>query len=486
MKNKGAIFAGVAVALFGFAYFAPAPPPPLGGVISPGSGSGGVTSNQMVLYTTNNFIGNNRGAGTNIFLRESTGFYEANTGAGLDGFFIAPGATFNDFIVSGSATTFRLRAPTIIRGNDSGFIMTWQDASQTVVGTMSDGGVLNAANIMLGVFSGGGLQMPYADNTGLFGSVDNLTALQSIRVNAAGTGFEAFVPDSGSGGTNTWYKAGDDSDAIRLGNDGSSSLLLRIFSSGVGGAPSLTIDNSGNFDTTGNISLTGGFTMSSFSGGGLQMPFLTSGGNISVVQNLLVGQSIRVDTAGTGFEAFSARSYADSSFTNIDIYANGARSAANVYGGLYISNAPTASKIILTNGSILASNGVTGSFITLSNGIVFQAPFSNAPSGNTYQFQNRGTAIPSLQIIGSDRSSATFGPANGSDLGIDGPLFVYTSSAHSAAGALSAGVSTITRAIHGTNTYTGSIAQAPVNIVTPAGWMPMTNAGNLYYIPLYQ
>jgi len=39
---------------------------------------------------------------------------------------------------------------------------------------------------------------------------------------------------------------------------------------------------------------------------------------------------------------------------------------------------------------------------------------------------------------------------------------------------------------HTTNTYTGSIAVVPGNTVTPVGWMPLTNAGTRYYVPLYQ
>jgi hypothetical protein len=39
---------------------------------------------------------------------------------------------------------------------------------------------------------------------------------------------------------------------------------------------------------------------------------------------------------------------------------------------------------------------------------------------------------------------------------------------------------------HTTNTYSGSIAVVPGNTVTPVGWMPLTNAGTRYYVPLYQ
>lgn len=39
---------------------------------------------------------------------------------------------------------------------------------------------------------------------------------------------------------------------------------------------------------------------------------------------------------------------------------------------------------------------------------------------------------------------------------------------------------------HGTNTFLGGVAIVPGNVATPAAWMPITNAGARYYIPLYQ
>ena len=40
--------------------------------------------------------------------------------------------------------------------------------------------------------------------------------------------------------------------------------------------------------------------------------------------------------------------------------------------------------------------------------------------------------------------------------------------------------------IHGTNTYSGSITDAPADPVTVVGYIPITNAGVRYYMPLYQ
>lgn len=48
------------------------------------------------------------------------------------------------------------------------------------------------------------------------------------------------------------------------------------------------------------------------------------------------------------------------------------------------------------------------------------------------------------------------------------------------------GTVTALRTISGTNTYVGSIAIAPANAVTVAGWMPITNGTTRYYVPLYQ
>jgi|GEM_PF-6555116 len=45
---------------------------------------------------------------------------------------------------------------------------------------------------------------------------------------------------------------------------------------------------------------------------------------------------------------------------------------------------------------------------------------------------------------------------------------------------------TFNSVIHGTNTYSGSISDVPVDPVTVVGWVPLTNAGVRYYMPLFK
>jgi hypothetical protein len=85
--------------------------------------------------------------------------------------------------------------------------------------------------------------------------------------------------------------------------------------------------------------------------------------------------------------------------------------------------------------------------------------------------------------------SNTRGPDRGTfivegNAGVGGQLYVTNSASiptNSAANQYLNG-----NVFHRTNTYVGSIAAAPANKTTPVGWMPLTNAGVRYYVPLYQ
>lgn len=125
-------------------------------------------------------------------------------------------------------------------------------------------------------------------------------SLEVPTKNALYDKIEAIV---GGGSTNRFYEAGEVNHWVELGGTNGDPFLVK-------GANSSTtdsvwqIDNNGNFNGA-NLNMSGSVTLPSVFGAGLAIPYAISD-VLGGVAGLTPRQSIRVDAAGTGFEAYTA------------------------------------------------------------------------------------------------------------------------------------------------------------------------------------
>ena len=138
------------------------------------------------------------------------------------------------------------------------------------------------------------------------------------------------------------------------------------------------------------------------------------------------------------------------------------------FGKTYISDGAGLDRIRIESFEGTLAGGID--LVDAANNVRFQAYQNGDNSGATYIFDGAGSTRFVAESDGVGGGDTTF-----HDASFNPRLIIHTNS-----------VEVVGPLVHGTNTYSGSITDAPTNPVTPVGYMPITNAGVRYYVPLFQ